>query len=213
MTTGCPSAGIEEYWETPQTLNETWGYSAHDHQWKQPAEVIRRLVEIVSRGGNYLLNIGPDGEGVIPPPSVDILHAVGKWMRDNQASIYGTTASPFQELPWGHCTVKGQTLFLHVFHWPASGQIELPGLQSKVDAAQLLVDATALQYRQERERLVISLPAAPVDDADTVVQVTLAEPLRVTPPVIVQTDGKPLLLDYVRHRHQRQYRQTLQSER
>ena len=90
---GMPSGGLQEYWETPQTLNTTWGYSKFDQQWKTPGEVIRRIVEIVSKGGNYLLNIGPMADGTIPEPSVATLHAVGHWMQNNGDSIYGTTQS------------------------------------------------------------------------------------------------------------------------
>ena len=98
---GMPIGGIEEYWETPQTLNDTWGYSKQDQNWKSPEEIIRRMVTIVSNGGNYLLNVGPTGEGIIPAPSVGILTEVGKWMEINSESIYGTSPSPFSyQLPW-----------------------------------------------------------------------------------------------------------------
>jgi alpha-L-fucosidase len=98
---GMPTGGLQEYWETPQTLNTTWGYSRFDQQWKTPDDVIHRLVEIVSKGGNYLLNIGPMADGTIPEPSVATLREVGVWMRTNAESIYGTSASPLPEQTWG----------------------------------------------------------------------------------------------------------------
>jgi alpha-L-fucosidase len=82
-------------WETPATLNHTWGFKKHDHHWKSPANVIFKLVDIVSKGGNYLLNIGPDGQGVIPQPSVEVLQGVGRWLKVNGEAIYGVGPSPF----------------------------------------------------------------------------------------------------------------------
>ena len=127
---GMPAGGLQEYWETPQTLNTTWGYSKFDQQWKTPADVIQRMVEIVSKGGNYLLNIGPMANGAIPGATVATLNKVGVWMQANSESIYGTSASPLPEQPWGRCTVKGNDLYLHVFSWPGDGKLRLPRLES-----------------------------------------------------------------------------------
>ena len=196
---GMPIGGIEEYWETPQTLNETWGYSDYDHEWKKPEEVIRRLVEIVSRGGNYLLNIGPDGEGVVPLPSVRILQAVGRWVSANGESIYGTTASPFHELPWGYCTAKGETLYLHVFDWPANHRLTLRGLHTAALSASLLTDsANPLPLRQENGTLEITVPDKPTDPVNTVVAVHLEGTPRVDPPIVSQATDGTITLDYIR---------------
>ena len=195
---GMPIGGIEEYWETPQTLNETWGYGKYDHEWKQPQEVIRRLVEITSRGGNYLLNIGPDGEGVVPEPSVQILHRVGRWVRANGASIYGTTASPFHELPWGYCTVRGHRLYLHVFDWPTDGQLRLTGLRTVARAAYLLADpANQLPLQQAGGHLTIRVPGQPADPVDTVVVVELESAPRVDPPIVAQAGDGKVTLNYI----------------
>jgi len=196
---GMPIGGIEEYWETPQTLNETWGYSDFDHEWKRPEEVIRRLVEIVSRGGNYLLNIGPDGEGVVPEPSVGILQTVGRWVFANGESIYGTTASPFHELPWGHCTVKGTTLYLHVFDWPADRRIRLCGLHTAARSATLLTDsAKRLPIRQQDGCLEITVPDEPSDPVNTVIAVNLKGTPHVDPPIVSQASDGTIALDYIR---------------
>ncbi|MCK7491067.1 MAG: alpha-L-fucosidase [Comamonadaceae bacterium] len=97
---------------------------------------------VVSKGGNYLLNVGPTGEGVIPGPSVEILRSVGEWMHRNGESIYGTSPSPFPaEPPWGFCTRKGDLLYLHVFDWPADGILRLEGLKDlDPERASLLTD-------------------------------------------------------------------------
>ena len=194
---GMPTGGIEEYWETPQTLNETWGYSKFDHNWKDSRTVIRRLVEIVSKGGNYLLNIGPMGDGSIPQPSVEILEGVGEWVRINGESIYGATASPFGELDWGRCTVKGETLYLHVFDWPSEARLLIPGLRNKPIRAYPLLDSTQeLEVGREGAAAWVKLPAEPLDENDTVVVLEIDGPPEVEPPVVDQREAA-IELDYL----------------
>jgi alpha-L-fucosidase len=195
---GMPAGGIEEDWETPQTLNETWGYSRFDTKWKSPEEIVRRLVEIVSKGGNYLLNIGPRGDGTIPEASVVILEKVGAWMKKNGESIHGAKASPFAGFPWGRCTVKGNILYLHVFKPPADGTLELPGLRNKVRKAFLLTDpGKNLESSPQGSSVRISLPSIPADAINTVVTLELDGPPRVDPLVIAEAVGKPVVLDYL----------------
>ena len=195
---GMPIGGIEEYWETPQTLNHTWGYSRFDTEWKSHEEVIRRLAEIVSRGGNYLLNIGPTGEGEIPQASVDILTKVGEWVGRNGESIYGTTAGPFADLPWGWCTAKGEKLYLHVFDWPKDGVLEVPGLRNLVREAYALTDKEQkLEISREGNTAFVSVPSAPLDDVDTVIVLQVEGAPDAEPPVVTQGQDGTALLDYV----------------
>ncbi len=120
-------------WESCMTMNDTWGYSSHDHNWKSSAKLVQNLIDCVSKGGNYLLNVGPTAEGLIPQPSVERLAEVGKWMRTNRDSIYGATASPFpRQLPWGRVTQKPGVLFLHVFQKNGPESIELPGFTANI---------------------------------------------------------------------------------
>ncbi|MBC8065134.1 MAG: alpha-L-fucosidase, partial [Chlorobia bacterium] len=120
-------------WESCMTMNDTWGYSSHDLNWKSSAKLVQNLIDCVSKGGNYLLNVGPTAEGLIPAASVQRLAEVGRWMKANGESIYGAQASPFpRQLPWGRVTRKGNTLYLHVFD-PKPGQtLDQPGLQTKI---------------------------------------------------------------------------------
>jgi alpha-L-fucosidase len=197
---GMPIGGIEEYWETPQTLNDTWGYSKHDNNWKQAEEIIRRMVTIISKGGNYLLNVGPTGEGIIPQPSAEILSRVGKWMDKNSESIYGTSSSPFTyELPWGFCTRKGNLLYLHVFDWPEDGILEVEGLYNDPLEAYLLINKEKqLDIRKEsNNKLHINLPESPPDDINTVVVLKIKGKPDVKPFVIVQNEYEPVSLDYL----------------
>lgn len=165
-------------WETCMTMNDHWGFNKADHNWKSSTTLIRNLVDIASKGGNFLLNVGPTGEGEIPQASLERLAAIGRWMKVNGESIYGTTASPFTEkFDWGRVTAKGDTIYLHVFKRPADGVITLPG---DIKSARLLADGTRLSTSvaignapTDAPHLVrITLPDNLPDATDTVVKVT-----------------------------------------
>ena len=157
-------------WETCMTMNDTWGFKKNDHNWKSPETLIRQLVDASSKGGNYLLNVGPTPDGLIPSPSVERLEAMGKWMKVNSESIYGSSASVFPKLAWGRCTVKPGRLYLHVFDWPADGKLEVPGLKNKVKKAYLLADKKArLQVTPGEDSQIVSLPATAPDPIASVV--------------------------------------------
>ncbi|HWQ54373.1 MAG TPA: alpha-L-fucosidase [Bryobacteraceae bacterium] len=195
---GMPAGGLDEYWETPQTLNGTWGYNRFDQQWKSPQTVIRRLVEVASRGGNYLLNIGPDGTGSVPEISQDVLRKTGAWLERNGESIYGTGPSPFGNLPWGACTVKGSRLYLHVFEWPRDGELRIPALNSAPVSAWLLADRERRPLAVAKGTgITVKLPPAAPDAIDTVVVLEVDGAPRVTPVSVVPANGGGLNLDYM----------------
>ena len=138
-----PEKGFPGDWETCMTINGNWGYNAADKDFKSSEDLIRKLCDIASKGGNFLLNVGPTGEGVIPPESVKILQEMGQWMRINGDAIYGTVRSPLAATPsWGRVTMKptatGATLYLHEFVPPADGKLVLSGLLNEPGRAWLL---------------------------------------------------------------------------
>lgn len=162
-------------WETCMTMNGTWGFRTSDHKWKSIETLIRNLVDIASKGGNYLLNIGPKPDGTFPQESVDRLKAIGDWMKLNSESIYGTKSSPLAPLSWGRCTrketEKGTTLYFSVFNWPADGQLIVPGVKNKVLSATLLARKARLSTVSKGDELIIKLPANAPDAIASVIKV------------------------------------------
>ena len=186
-------------WETCMTMNDTWGFKSYDNNWKSTETVIRNLVDIASKGGNYLLNVGPTSEGLIPDASVERLKAVGAWMKVNGDAIYATTASPFKKLPWGRCTkkVSGKetTLYLHVFNWPTDGKLFVPGLGNTVKSARLLAGGGKLKFSNNADGVVVEVPAAAPDKiSSTVVLKVNGEPVVAAAPILQGTDGMVRLL-------------------
>jgi alpha-L-fucosidase len=179
-------------WETCMTLNDTWGFKSYDNNWKSTSTLIRNLVDIASKGGNYLLNVGPTSEGLIPAPSVDRLKEVGKWMKVNGTAIYDTTASPFKRLPWGRCTKKlasnGATLYLHVFEWPQDGKLLVPGLKNSVRRAYLLADPARklLPAQSGPEGLTLTLTGSAPDAISSTVVLEVKGALDIAPAGIAQ---------------------------
>ena len=167
-----PDLQAEIDWETPATINDTWGFKTHDHNWKSSTQLLRNLVEIVSKGGNYLLNIGPDAEGAIPEPSVERLQAMGAWLDVHGEAIYGTEPGPLQGLAACRTTRKGDALYLHVIEWPAGGRLALPKLDAqRAEWLDETVDAP-LAVTHEGEGTVILGPAAAPNEHVTVIKLT-----------------------------------------
>ena len=168
--TGLP--GVD--WETCMTMNDTWGFKSYDDNWKSSEQLIQTLVDVASKGGNFLLNVGPTPEGLIPAASVERLQGMGKWMAVNSESIYGTTASPFGRPEWGRCTAKANKRYLHVFQWPANGQLTAPLAGAGVERAYLLADKKAkLSVTTDADKVTIALPEKAPDAIDSVVVLVL----------------------------------------
>lgn len=154
-----PATGLPYDWETCMTMNENWGFHAADDQWKSIAALIQNLVDIASKGGNFLLNIGPKADGTIPQPSIDRFNAIGDWMVLYGESIYGTTASPFPETPaWGRYTQKAGRLFAHVFDWPADGLLIVPSIPNLQRLYLVNAPNDSLPYSLTDNRCVVHVP-------------------------------------------------------
>ena len=181
-------------WEVNHTLNESYGFSAHDTRWKDAATVVRLLSDVVSKGGNLLLNIGPDELGRVPEQAAAALRGVGAWMRVNGEAIHGTTASPFARLPWGRATQKPGILFLHVWDWPKDGMLEVR-MAGKVRSARLLGADGFLPAGPSPKAgrgLVVWLPPGAAGATIPVVRLDLDGPVDPMP-FLVLPDGKGVL--------------------
>jgi alpha-L-fucosidase len=168
-------------WEACITLNDHWGYGRDDKNFKSPAQVVRMLVECVSKGGNLLLNVGPTAYGEIQPECVDILHRVGHWMHLNGASIYGAGRAELPKPEWGYYTrsvSNPKRLFAHVMHRPV-GPIPLLGLASQAKKARLVADGSEVSMARPwnvvegSKDTYLHLPHELPDGLDTVVEVTM----------------------------------------
>ena len=188
-----PTGRLKGYWETPATLNDTWGYKTDDHNWKSVKTLLHLLVDLASKGVNYLLNIGPRADGSVPDESVNRLRAIGEWMKTNGEAIYGAKATPYpHEFPWGGITQKGNRLYLLFTHWPGE-RFALPGLHNRVQKATLLADERAhLEVSQTRDNdcdmLELRLPECP-DPNVAVVALDLDGTPEVDQTAIQQADG------------------------
>jgi alpha-L-fucosidase len=193
-----PSTGFPgRDWETCMTMNDTWGFKTNDHNWKSTETLIHNLVDIASKGGNYLLNVGPTSDGLIPEASVERLKAIGDWMKDNHEAIYATKASPFKRLPWGRCTraQDGTTLYLHVFDWPTDGKLLVPGLKTAAKKAYLLAGSKAkVSSELTAQGLVLHVPATAPDKISSTIVLKLQKPPEIEPTGIFQDFDGSLVL-------------------
>ena len=162
-------------WETCMTMNNTWGYKKHDRNWKSHKDLLRKLIDIASKGGNFLLNVGPKADGTIPEPSVTRLKKVGRWLARNGEAVYGATQSPWKRHPFnGRCTVKGNTLYVHVFEW--DGPVRLPGLKGDVKRVRTLDEQLGkVEHKVTEEEGVTFLELGPPKTPDPVATVIAVE--------------------------------------
>ncbi|TWU35033.1 alpha-L-fucosidase [Novipirellula artificiosorum] len=191
-------APVGKDWEVCMPISGSWGYKIGDDDFKSSTTLIRNLIDIASKGGNYLLNVSPTGDGTLLPPAVERLKAIGAWMSVNSESIYGTQASPFIDLEWGRCTSKrtdnGTVLYLHVFDWPTDGKLVVPGLKNEVQQASLLAGGQSLQAESTAEGVIISVPSVAPDEVASVVVVEVAGKLEIEANLpTVNRDGSVVL--------------------
>jgi len=185
-----PDYITDEPWESPASIfSETWGYRS----WQKRVPVddkihehILRLVKVVSRGGNYLLNIGPKGDGSVVDYEAAVLHGTGAWLQRNSTAIYDTTPQPFRKLDFGYATVKGHHLYLFVEHLPANGHLRLPGMQNTIRNARWLNDGAKVTV-QDASLVVSGMPA---NTFLPVIDLEFNEDLQVQPATAAQPDGQ-----------------------
>lgn len=163
-------------WESCMTMNNSWGFHKNDHDWKSAQTILTNLIDCASKGGNYLLNVGPSPEGLIPQPSQERLLEVGKWLKANGEAIYGSQAGPFvKPLPWGRVTQKPGKLYLMVFDKKAS-RIDLPGLKANIRKVYSL---------QGTKKEII-----PVANSDRGASLTVPPSTENVPVYVMEVDGK-----------------------
>ena len=180
-------------WETCATMNDAWAYRRDDRKWKSTDQLVRMLINTVSKGGNLLLNVGPNGRGDFPQPSVERLAEIGEWMRVHGRSIYGCKASEFTPPPDARYTQNGERLYLHLFAWPFDPSIHLPGLAGRVRYAQMVHDGSEVKSRvipahEGQMDTAVEMRLAP--DALTLT-VTTERPDVVVPVIEVFLDERP----------------------
>jgi alpha-L-fucosidase len=182
-------------WETCLTMNDTWGYKASDTNFKSTRELIRTLVDVSSKGGNLLLNVGPDGLGRIPEPSIQRLHDLGAWLKVNGEAIYATRAGPIQKLSWGRSTQRDGVIYLHVFDWPRDGRLPLPGLKTTVKKARVVghPDLPVRTLVTEEQQWLEVPGVAPSADATVIALEIDGPPVMVAPPPEKLTEGTIVL--------------------
>ncbi len=171
-----PPRNIEGLWETCDTTNDSWSYAWYDQNWKDSKEILHRLVSTVGRGGTYLLNIGPDGQGRVPAQATKYLLKAGEWLQRYPQVVYSAGASPWGHAqPWGDVTTTGNTLNLVVFDWPAHGRLFLPGLQTPIAAAGVVSGGKLLPvtWKKRGTWTELRLPAAPPDHPASVIAIKL----------------------------------------
>ena len=171
---------LEQAWESCMTMNDTWGFKSNDHNFKSTTQLVRTLIETVSKGGNFLLNVGPTAEGEIPAASVERLREMGAWMAVNSECIYGKTAAPFKKTPFGRVTFGDGKLYVCLFDLPkewAAREVLLPGLRAEFASAEFLADpAIKPAFTQRDDGVVIALDRWPHDPHAAVLRMTLADP-------------------------------------
>ena len=179
-----PIVNVDGLWESVDTTNDSWAYAWYDENWKSPKQILERLVACVARGGTYMLNIGPRGDGSVSARCATALRHAGDWIARYPQVIYNVQGSPWKHsMPWGDVTQKDNVLFLTVFEWPASGELYLPNIEQDVREARLLLgsDSTELLCQRRGKHVVVQVPAKAPESLVSVIKLTFSEKPTVDP--------------------------------
>lgn len=173
-----PSENRDGLWESIDVTNDSWGYAWYDKNWKLPKQIITKLTTAIARGGTYLLNVGPDGQGRVPEAVTASFKSVGKWLKVYPFTVYDAEPSPWKhKLPWGDVTKKGNKLFLLIQDFPANGKLFVPGLKSNILNAEFLTrsDAQKINFTKNDYGYYLDLSQFTPDPIVSVVQITTSE--------------------------------------
>ena len=179
-----PIVNVDGLWESVDTTNDSWAYAWYDENWKSPKQILERLVACVARGGTYMLNIGPRGDGSVSARCATALRHAGDWIARYPQVIYDVQGSPWKHsMPWGDVTQKDNVLFLTVFEWPTSGELYLPNIDQDVREARLLLgsDSTELLCQRRGKHVVVQVPAKAPESLVSVIKLTFSEKPTVDP--------------------------------
>jgi alpha-L-fucosidase len=174
---GLPAAPLERQWERCDTMNGAWGYNAgQENSYRPVKDFVQELVTCVARDGNFLLNIGPKGDGSVTAGSVTVLEGLASWMSTYGDSVHGATASPFATDPtWGTATKKNGKLYAHVFTWPSGGVLRIPALTNTISRVYLMNNpSAALSYTVSGGQINVTVPPGAPDGSDSVVCVEVS---------------------------------------
>lgn len=177
-----PHKNLDVLWESVDTNNDSWSYAWYDNNFKAPKEVLSRLISTIGRGGTYLLNVGPDGNGKVPEAGAKFLEDAGKWIQKYPQVIYGAGSSPWgHALAWGDVTTQGNSLFLSVFNWPQDGKLYLPGLENEIESAKILgaADTKELDRQKKNNWNVLTVPYKVPDSPVSVIEIKLKDKAKV----------------------------------
>jgi len=169
-----PKKNVSGIWESVDVTNDAWGFAWYDNNWKTPKEILTNTLSTIARGGNYMLNIGPNDKGIVPPQATAALRSVGAWIKKYPNIIYKSKASPWQHsLPWGDAVINNQTISLLVYNWPSTGALFLPGLQSAVTTIRLLNNGKKypLTFKKQGQWYKIDLPIKAPENFVSVIEV------------------------------------------
>jgi alpha-L-fucosidase len=175
-----PPVNIPGLWETCDTNNDSWSYAWYDNNFKSPKEILARLVATVARGGTYLFNVGPDGQGQIPGIGAQFLRETGAWIEKYPQVVYAAGPSPWgHALPWGDVTTKGNSIFLSVFEWPHDGKLYLPGLNKDILSARMLkgTNKQNVTFDKKQGWTIFQVPCQSGDSPASVIELNFKEAL------------------------------------
>lgn len=192
-----PVINVEGLWEGADVTNDSWGFAWYDENWKTPMQILCNTLSTIARGGTYMLNVGPDGLGVIPEQAAISLRSAGNWIKKYPQVVYGAEASPWRHaLPWGDVVKKNNKLFLLVYNWPNSGKLFLPGLKTNIRLAEIINGSKKrkLAYKKQEGMICFDVPYQAPEELVSVIELTVDQKVLVDTMLAVDPETYTYLL-------------------